>query len=300
MFRYLVAAAGLKVFSFNPSTRKFYRTLGNTLGQNRRKRQPIERYVKRGDLLISLMNRYGVLRDGTSMLELGTGWMHWYGLYTRLHADVQMSCFDVWDNRQFDALLATFGALRSHWEREGRLNGEQKRRLECLLDTENFDNLYRVFGMDYLIEGNGELDAYQNQSKDCIFSFHVLEHVHRNALAHTVSEMYRITKPGGCVIHQIGIDDHLAHYDPTASQKMYLKWPTKLRERFLENKVQYHNALQGADYVNLFESVGFVLSEVERERCNIDGISIHPEWCRYSQEDLETTVLTLVLNKPSK
>ena len=36
--------------------------------------------------------------------------------------------------------------------------------------------------------------------------------------------MYRSLKPGGYSIHQIGIDDHLTHFDSSQSPKKYISY----------------------------------------------------------------------------
>lgn len=111
--------------------------------------------------------------------------------------------------------------------------------------------------------------------------------------------MFRMLKPGGFCIHQIGIDDHLAHYDSQASQKNYLEFSLTRRKYLFENIVQYHNVLQGDDYQNLFRKKGFEIIEIDRERCDISRLTIHDDWSNYSREDLETTIFTIVCHKPA-
>ena len=103
---------------------------------------------------------------------------------------------------------------------------------------------------------------------------------------------------GGISIHQIGIDDHLRLYDTKESAKNYLRYSTKTWKRWFENGVQYHNRLQKADYEQKFRDVGFELLDEWAERCSIDGLPINNEWDRYTEDDLRTTILTLVLRKP--
>ena len=70
-------------------------------------------------------------------------------------------------------------------------------------------------------------------------------------------------------IHQIGIDDHLAHYDSKVSKKHYLRYSLSNRKYLFENIVQYHNVLQAEDYQRFFLNKGFEILEIDRERCDI-------------------------------
>lgn len=300
MIKYLVAAVGLKAFSLNSATRSAYRSLGNIVGQKRRQQQNIDKYVERGDQLVDLANKYCILKDEVALVELGTGWMHWFGLYLALHVNgnVKLELFDVWDNRQFDALKCAFRELANRWKRNPAVSENQRERLNTILKAESFEVLYRQIIANYTINSNGSLAPYPADSYDAIFSFHVLEHIGRDFIEESVSHMYRMLKPGGYCIHQIGIDDHLTHYDRKESQKNYLRYSYTLRKYVFENTVQYHNVLQGKDFLYFFKSYGFDIVEIARERCDLKGFPIHSDWKRYSQEDLETTIFTIVCQKP--
>ena len=132
MIRYLAAAVGLKAFSLNSATRSAYRRLGNTLGQRLRVKQPnISVYVERGDLLVQLARKYGLQSTDLAAVEIGTGWIHWYGLYLGLHAEknIRLELFDVWDNRQLEALKGSFGELARAWDRRSDVSEQQRNRI---------------------------------------------------------------------------------------------------------------------------------------------------------------------------
>jgi SAM-dependent methyltransferase len=300
MIKYMAAAVVLKAFSLNSLTCSGYRSLGNRFGQKKRREQSIEKYVERGDLLVELARKYDVLKDGTALVELGTGWIHWFGLYLALHVEgeVSLELYDVWDNRQLDALKGSFGKLAERWEQSDAVSARQCERLASIQTAGSFDELYQRFNANYTIDTEGSLAAYPDETYDAITSFHVMEHVGRSFIEQSIGDMFRILKPGGYCIHQIGIDDHLAHYDSKVSKKNYLRYSLSKRKYLFENVVQYHNVLQGADYQRFFSNAGFDIVEVDRERCDISGLRIHADWADYSRDDQETTIFTIVCRRP--
>jgi len=105
MFKYCLAAMALKSFSCPHLTKRVYRALGNTLGAKKREvGQMPDYYLNRIKRMLRLAKSYGIPKDGDRLIELGTGWLHWEAIITRLFFDVHGILFDVWDNRQMDAL----------------------------------------------------------------------------------------------------------------------------------------------------------------------------------------------------
>ena len=298
MLRYQFTALTLKAFSVSPFTKQIYRRLGNFVGTRRRLNAPVQIYAQRGRLLLDLVQEYDAVQPEDQLLEVGTGWLHWYSIYLRLFYTTRITMLDIWDNRQFAALKASFLKLKS----SGLLpkNDFILQNLEKVISASNFDELYHNLGLTYVIEPQGSLQQFPYQSFDGIFSFHVMEHVPVVTTSQLVSDYYRILKPGGISIHQIGIDDHLSHYDRKESPKNYLRFSDQTWKTWFENDVQYINRLQVTDWLNLFQDQGFNLKKIIIETCNIQHLPIHPQYSRYSQEDLACTLLTIVHKKPAE
>jgi predicted SAM-dependent methyltransferase len=205
---------------------------------------------------------------------------------------------DIWDNRQFSALKAGFGKLTERFK-EDRISEAVLNNLAVVNLATSFPELYRETGIEYVIEPRGSLDQFADQSFDCILSMHVLEHVPTKYVTELVRNMYRTLKPGKYTIHQIGIDDHLAHYDRKASQKQYLRYSDWTWNALFENEVQYFNRLQMSEWLNAFRSAGFILEEKLVESTDIANLKIAARFADYSKEDLSCTILTLVYRKPN-
>lgn len=300
MLRYTIAALALKAFSVNAMTRRLYRRLGNTVGAKRRAAaKDIDVRIERGDLLVELCRRHGVFGNGSRMLEIGTGWMHWYSIYARLFIDpLNITAMDVWDNRQFSALMAAARKLRPAFELRGEAD-DVRARLDMVLAATGFDDLYRRLGLEYVLRPQGRLDGFASDSFDAAISFHVLEHVRREAVPALLLDIHRVLKPGAITIHQIGIDDHLTLYDRSASRKQYLAYSDRTWRWCFENDVQYFNRLQESEWKALFAGAGLDLVDQAAERVDIGALKIHPQFGHLPQDDYGCTILTLVHRKPA-
>ena len=289
MLRYSLAAAALKAFSLNNPTRRLYRQIGNAVGGRRRERGQVdlEGYTRRGDLLVELFRKHENPGRTDRLLELGTGWMHWYAVYLRLACACRITTLDVWDNRQFGALKACLSQLP-----------DRNELLDRVLETQSFEELYALLDFDYVITPRGSLDGFDDEVFTSVFSMHVLEHVPRESAQAMIDGMFRTMQPGHHTIHQIGIDDHLAHYDSTVSRKKYITFSNRAWSAFFENEVQYINRLQPSDWIRMFESAGFVLVHREQELTTIDGLPVSEDFRHYTEDDLACTILTLVFRKP--
>jgi ubiquinone/menaquinone biosynthesis C-methylase UbiE len=297
MIRYFTSALALKACSLNAPTRRLYRLIGNRFGAKKRHQvNDLLIRVGRGELIVELCRKYHALDNGEKLLEVGTGWMHWYSLYLRIFYECRITAFDIWDNRQFSALKAGFGKLAEKYKEAG-INESVLNNLSVINRATSFPELYREMGIEYVLEPRGSLDQFADQSFDCILSMHVLEHVPTKYVADLVRNMYRILKPGKYTIHQIGIDDHLTHYDRKASQKQYLQYSDRTWKFLFENEVQYFNRLQTSDWLNAFRNAGFTLEEKLVESTDIANLKIAARFADYSNEDLSCTILTLVFRK---
>lgn len=296
MVKYALAALAMKLFSMNNLSKRVYREIGNTFVAKKRKKAKIDSYIKRGKLLFSLCEKYHVVKENDKLFEIGTGWMHWYSLYIRLFYNVNMTMMDVWDNRQLEALKASF--FKVYELSEGISRQKYLHDIDFIVNVDSFKKLYDKFNLNYVIEDKGSLSQFPSNYFNCIFSFHVLEHVPKEYTNDLANNIYRILKPGGFSIHQIGIDDHLSHYDKRESSMNYLRYSDTIWKIFFQNEVQYFNRLLMSDWIDIFGQEGLSLREKIPEFANIDSLQIHSKYQRYTKEDLSCENLTIVHQKP--
>lgn len=302
MLRYTLAATALRFFSINDTTRKAYRTLGNAMGAKRRSGGIEPHYIPRAAQNLAYIESCGAIADGYHLLELGTGWVHWESLFTRLFYDVRITLFDVWDNRQFPGFLRFAAELRRRLRAEVDRSPDQIDRAELLLDKvlacASFDDVYALLGFDYVIDGTGSLAAVPDASIDLVISSDVMEHIPRQAVPILLQDLRRVLKPHGVVAQQIVEKDHLTIYAPRAHPKAYLRYSEKTWRRWFENDVQYVNRLQHSDFIKAFDAAGFaIVKEGIVASCDTADLTIAPEFQGYAKADLDAIVTRIVARK---
>lgn len=302
MLKYLLVAAGLKLFSASPQTRSLYRVLGNTWGARRRlKRGLLAEYIERARYTLELCQHYGV-SDGDRLLEIGTGWVHWESTIIRLCYDVEMTMFDVWDNRQFTAYQYYCQQFAGLVDQTLGLDGARSARahqvLQAIGQARGFDEVYNLLGFRYVVDGSGRLDQLPDATFAALLSCNVLEHAQRALLPALTQDFYRVLQPGGYSFHKIDIGDHLSYYDRSVSKKHYLHYSDQTWQRYLENEVQYFNRVQRPEWLTLFQSAGFALVDEEIISNRIDTSRISPAYRHLSPQDLACVATRLVHRKP--
>lgn len=288
----------------NAVSKTIYRKLGNTVGANRRLNLD-PAYLKRGEWLYNHIKQYEINRgENKRFLELGTGWMHFFSTYLRLFFNFEGALFDVWDNRQLNALKSNFSQVASQLSTENIFSDEElvlaKSVIKKIEGIDSFDDLYTLLNFKYQMSPNGSLDMLPENYYDLIFSIDVLEHVSAAYLQDSIKEYFRLLKPGGYTMHQIGVDDHLTHYASNESKKNYLKFSDKQWSLLYQNDVQYFNRVSYDIFREYFVDAGFreIQAYATRDINELKNIRIAEQYRNQSRESLEATRVFLIYQKP--
>lgn len=303
MMRYHMTAAALRFFSASPQTRRAYRAMGNTVGQRRRIHAGLGRmYLNRARRIVDVCQRHQAIKSGDRLLEIGTGWIHWESTVIRLFYDVDITLFDVWDNRQFGAYKRYCRQLGDIIDHELYLDAQESDRAHALLSTiakaTSFDEIYNALGFHYVIDPSGTLAKFADDSFSVVFSCNVLEHVEHSSVPTLIHDMGRVLQPDGHSIHEIDLGDHLAYYDQTAHPKNYLRYSDSVWRRYYENSVQYINRTQRPEWLRLFDQAGLAAVEEQSVPTDIGAIAVDRSFQGLSPEDLQCLTLRVVHRKP--
>ena len=234
------------------------------------------------------------LEAGKCVLELGTGWTHANSLYIGLVGNCSIMTFDVVDSRSLASLKyqvplvlkmiegkpGPFGRRETHRAQEGNRNPPSPRLRAA----------YEILRITYQVNPTG-VPLFSDETFDLIYSMDVLEHVRREDFSSLVRRWRDMLKPGARFVAQVGLDDHLRHYDSSKSLKEYLRHSDFLWRRLLQNDLQYINRLTATEILDAFRDGGLDVEGHERELCDISGLSVHPFYRKQSQEDLATVRL---------
>jgi predicted SAM-dependent methyltransferase len=300
--KYLLTAMVLKALAICP---RFYRWLGNTVAARKRVRDGLPRYYPgRAKRFLARCEKHQAIRNGDRILEVGTGWVHWESIVIRLFYDVEVTLFDVWDNRQLEAIKRYFAQLEYLIGAEIKMDGAQRRRIHHLshviAEARSFDDLYQSLGFQYVIDESGTLRQFHDESFDFVYSHNVLEHVYRGTVPELTCDFCRVLKPGGFSIHSIDLTDHLVSLARIhrLSKKHYLRYPDENWRRYFENRVQYFNRIQRPEWLDLFQGAGLELVEEVTGSCHVDSTKVAEVYRRMDMHDLQCNRLLMVHRKP--
>lgn len=256
MSYYFLAAAALKVASANSLTRTAYRAATRLKSSAR----PVLL-----DRAIWLLD--GLPEQASRLLDLGTGWVHAYSLYPALLRDDELHCFDVTDNRHFKSFVRTVPAVLDQIRQlplDPTTVNRAAERAAALVAAKDFGDVYQTARISHQTSPSGIPD-YPDNYFDTIFSIDVLEHVDARLFPAAAAAWHRILKPGGRLVVQVGIDDHLAFYDGKFGSKRYLRFSHRTWDRLLGNDLVYINRLTVSEIVALLGNAGFVIDEAETD-----------------------------------
>lgn len=156
MFKYCLSAMALKAFSCSNLTKKMYRVLGNTFGGKKRAFGQIPtHYIDRVNRVLHIAKSHGVPKNGDRLIELGTGWLHWEAIITRLFFDVQATLFDIWDNRQMDGLKNYLEQLDNSLDKLDTDNTQLSlahKWISKIREINNYQDLYDLLGFQYVLD----------------------------------------------------------------------------------------------------------------------------------------------------
>ena len=307
MWKYAAVATVSRAFSLNSATRWAYRRLGNLALSRMRVADGLpDRYLDRARRLLATCEAHNVLRPGDAVLELGTGWVHWEALVLRLFHDVEVTLYDVWDNRLLSAFRCYADQLDAHLDTLGQELGFDagrvrvaRERLHAACCAESFDEVYDALDMRYVVEPAGMLDGLPQERYTLVVSADVLEHVEAATLPAYLTGMLALLRPGGYSLHQIDLVDHFHYFDPSCSPKHFYRYDDRTWRRRWDSAVQYVNRVQRPAWLDLFEQAGLQLLHEQRVSEPMGDLPLAGAFRSLSQQDLDCQQTILLHRRPN-
>jgi SAM-dependent methyltransferase len=149
---------------------------------------------------------------------------------------------------------------------------------------------------------NGKRLPFASQQFDCIWSYTAFEHLRYPEI--TVTECFRLLRPGGCLVTHIDLGDHTfygAQAAPSLRAFECVRYPAWLWKLMKWNRSSYVNRLRKSDWKRLFDEAGFVV------RAEAAGVSHKVERAlptlsylrTCTRDDAVTAWFTAWLDKPA-
>ena len=261
-------------------------------------------------LMMGHLRTSKVSLDGTTLLEMGTGWYPTFPICLWLAGAARVHTLDLNRHLRPDMTIALVERLDRHVATIAEESGqtasavaERRRALLAALRSGASIGAATNGEIDYRAPADASKTNLPDASVDVVFSNSVLEHVPRMVIDACFREAFRILKPGGIAFHSVNCGDHYAYVDRSISQLHYLRYSEDAWERW-NNAFLYQNRLRAEDFTALAKDAGFTI-EIDTSRPHpmrlrqLDEIAVHPSFSRYSREQLAITSIDFVGRKAS-
>lgn len=161
------------------------------------------------------------------------------------------------------------------------------------LDVEPYDWPPRIARHLY----DGKRMPLPDSSTDVVWSNACLEHVRYPEL--TITECYRVLRPGGITLGSVDLKDHYHGTVPELAAE-HLRHPEWLWNAMTWNRSAYTNRVRASEWRRLLEAAGFAVRVCKLEFSDTlrSVYARHPARTRYSEEDFAAVGLYFVAEKP--
>ena len=166
--------------------------------------------------------------------------------------------------------------------------------------------LKQQYGIDYRAPCNASQTGLPSQSVDYITSTSTLEHIAPAEIRSILRECRRILRDDGLMSVLIDYDDHYSYFDRNISVYNYLQYSDQVWKLLYSPPLHYQNRLRHRDYIELFQSEGFFITEdqhktaTDKDLKTLRQISRSKRFRSYSLDDLAVHNALLVLRLPTE
>ncbi|MBU3568198.1 class I SAM-dependent methyltransferase [Polynucleobacter alcilacus] len=153
----------------------------------------------------------------------------------------------------------------------------------------------QICNCEYLTQGLNSLISIPDGSIDYCFSNAVLEHVQKKDFYRTITELYRLLKPGGICVHRVDLRDHLGG----ALNNLRFTEATWESSLFASSGF-YTNRIRFGEMLKFFEQAGFLVRVENKknwEHLPTARISMDQSFSSLPVEDLRVQVFDLIAIK---
>lgn len=131
-------------------------------------------------------------------------------------------------------------------------------------------------------------------SFDLVVSHSVFEHLYEEDLVPISVECRRLLRPGGLCSFSIDYRDHSCYFDSSVTHHNFMRY-SRWQWALLNPKINHQNRWRHSDFRRLFNEAGFKIVSEDIVNETIPRLDRHPDFSKYSKEDLEASMGWFVL-----
>ncbi len=243
------------------------------------------------------LRELGIPLEGTSLVEVGTGWLPVLPLCFSLAGAARCRTYDLNRHLSPRATLRTIACLEQHLPAIARASGRDERSVRArfaeLAACPDAERLLETAGVEYLAPGDAACTGLPDRSVDLVLSNSVLEHVPAEAVDRIMRESNRILRPGGLALHSVNCGDHYAYFDRSISPINYLRFSER-QWRHWNNDILFQNRLRPRDFLESARGAGLrVVLDRHRARPELlellPRLQVDPSFGHYPPAELCST-----------
>jgi SAM-dependent methyltransferase len=267
-----------------------------------------------GGKLVDWTTSMGYLSDvnfsvsGARLMEIGTGWHPALPVCFALAGADSIATFDIVRLMGETVTSRLLESLEEHLPKIADLAGKSLAEVHArLLELRQSSNLGELLGksrIEYFAPADGRATGLESDSIDLVYSNSVLEHVHRDEIRGLMEESFRVLKPEGLAMHNVGCNDHYAFFDKSISFVNFLRYGER-EWRLWNNPIQYQNRLRAPEFLDLAAQAGFeaIYKRTHVRPGTLEALAdmrIAPQFDRFSRDELAATTVDFIARKPAR
>ena len=163
--------------------------------------------------------------------------------------------------------------------------------------------ILKSWGLSYHAPYPDQLDQYRGVA-DVAICTQVLLYIPPAGLRRCFQIIRDSLKPGGLFLSTVYLMDLYAHEDFRITPYNHLKFSGKFWDHWVNSSMMSFNRLKAPDYLELLREAGFKIVHQEvnaptpEDYAQLDQVKVHPEFARYSREELAAKHLFFVAERP--
>ncbi len=297
------------VLSRIPFGREIHRKLQDIAGTTR---PDIQKHFKGRLQIINQMQKYGIRVEGSSFMEIGTGWHPVVPILLYLFDAQKITTIDInpWLNRK--SLAETIDMIYKVINDISASCGIGYDDILSKLDTLRMlnddtalsvDEVLQKVNIQYVCPMDASNTSFRDREYDCVMSYTVLQCIPQDIIRGIFTESHRILKTSGWNVHHIFTGDPFG-CDPGISTLNFLKYPDSLWYWIGGSGLAHNNRLRCADYTTMLNDTNFEIKHtiVKQDEKALNALEsgilkVAPEFSGYDYNELACTSLDVFAQK---